>query len=690
MGAKDILEEQKRRAHLEQAEPIIGALAGHIRHCFTTARVAREQTIEIRLFKSLRQRRGEYDPEKLTEIRKSGGSEVYMMLTANKCRGASAWLRDIMNGNGAEKPWTIEPTPVPNLSPDMVAELRQKSIAQVTALMQATNQVPKPWEMRDIITEIRSEYMDSAKEEAKFKCMQMEDKMEDQLEEGGFRPAMDDFIDDFVTFPAAALKGPVIRNKNTIQWAPSKKAGYQLTVKKEFVLEWERVDPFMMYPSPDSADVDDGYFIERHKLRQEDLEALIGVEGYDDGAIRCVLDDYGRGGLKEWLIVDSSKALAEGKSTTAIQQNTEHTIDALQFWGTVPGQMLLDWGLDDKQVPDPVTQYHIEAWLIGKYIIKAALNADPLGRKPYFKACYENVPGSFWGNAPPDLMRDCQDICNAAARATANNMAIASGPQVWINTDRVAPGEDIEQVYPWKIWQTVSDPMGSTAPPAEFFQPQINVQQLMMVYDKFSVLADEYCSIPRYMTGDSPVGGAGRTASGMSMLMNNAGKSMKQVLANVDAMMCKLLDRLYFYNMKFSDDPELKGDISVSCDGASGVAAREAAQVRRNEFLMTVLQSPMATQIVGTQGVGALLRESAKTLDMNPDEIVPSVEKLKLMQMAINAQQAQQAAQVQQQADSGQPSPLPGAPGQAMPSQPAPVQNGQVLQNGSPITDNFS
>lgn len=671
-SAADMIEQQKRDSETVQNTPVILDLAAHIRKCWDIARIAKQQTVEMRMFASVRQRRGEYDPQKLTEIRKSGGAEIYMMLTANKCRGASAWLRDVLQASGADKPWSIDPTAVPTLPPTMAAELRQRAIAEVTMFMQATMRQPEPWEMRDIMTEVRAEYVNSAKELAKFKAKQMEDKMEDQLVEGGFMSALDMFIDDLVTFPSAFLKGPVVRRRPTMSWSASGKSGYQLEIKDELVLEWERVDPFMIYPSPSSEDIDDGYLIERHKLRQEDLEALMGVEGYDDGAIRNVLEDYGNGGLQEWLITDSTKALAEGKSTTAVAQNVEETIDALQFWGTVSGQKLIDWGMTEQEVPDPVKQYHMEGWLIGRHVIKAAINSDPLGRKPYYKASYENVPGSFWGNAPTDLVRDCQDMCNAAARAIANNMGIASGPQVYVNTDRVPAGEDIEQIYPWKIWQVTSDPMATTAKPVEFFQPTSNASELMAIYDRFSILADEYCSIPRYMTGDSPTGGAGRTASGMSMLMTNAGKSMKQVLANIDNnIFAKALDRLFFYNMKYSDDDELKGDIKIVAKGANSVAAKEAAAMRRNEYLTIVAGNPILSQIVGPEGLGALLREGAKGLDMNPDDVVPSPEKMKLMKQAIQAAQANQG-----QAGSA---PAPGGQG-----------GGEKLMDGKPTTDNFS
>ena len=673
MSAAGVAEQQRKASELAQAQPLIKSIAAHVRNCWTEARKAKEQTVEPRMFKAVRARRGEYDPDVLTKIRENGGSEIYMMLTSNKCRAAASWLRDVLLGQGSDKPWTIRPTPTPTLSPDIVEEMRQNAIQQMAQVIQITGQQLPPTQLRKFLNELREEYMHNVMEEAKFKVKQMENKMEDQLIEGGFITAFDAFIDDITTFPCAFMKGPIVRRKPTMKWNQNAQSGYQLEIVDDLVLEWERVDPFMIYPSPASTGINDGYLIERHKLRQTDLEEMIGVEGYDDDAIRQVLETYGRGGLQEWLIVDSTKAQAEGRSTTAVMQNSEHLIDAIQYWGMVSGQMLRDWGLSDTEVPDIAKQYPCEAWLIGQYVIKASLNYHPMGQKPYYKASYEGVPGTFWGNSTYDLIKDCQDMCNSATRALANNMGIASGPQVWINVDRTPQGEDITQMYPWKIHQVTSDPMGSSAAPIGFFQPNSNAQELMAVYEKFSILADEYSGIPRYMTGSSPTGGAGRTASGMSMLMGNANKSMKQVVANIDnSVMTPLLERLYFYNMKYSEDNELKGDVTIVARGSNSIVAKETAQVRRNEFLQATA-NPIDMQIMGIDGRATLLRETAKQLDVNPDDVVPPREKLRV---------AQQIAQMMQ---AGQP-PMP-AP--SMAPQGSPVQNQQMLANGAPITDNF-
>jgi len=122
--------------------------------------------------------------------------------------------------------------------------------------------------------------------------------------------------------------------------------------------------------------------------------------------------------------------------------------------------------------------------------------------------------------------------------------------------------------------------------------------------------------------------------------------------------------------MRYGDDVELKGDVRVVARGVNALIAKEAAQVRRNEFLNIALTNPIVSQIVGEEAIADLLRETAKTLDMNTGRIVPTPEKLRarmaMMQMA--AMQQPQMAQGPQ----------------TMP------QNGQTLQDGAPVTDNFA
>jgi hypothetical protein len=236
-------------------------------------------------------------------------------------------------------------------------------------------------------------------------------------------------------------------------------------------------------------------------------------------------------------------------------------------------------------------------------------------------------------------------MCNAAARALANNMGISSGPQVGVNVSRLPAGEDITQMYPWKIWQFKSSEYGDASAPMQFFQPNSNAAELMAVFEKFMELADEVSGIPRYMTGQH-VPGAGRTSSGLSMLISNAGKSIKQVIGNVDHdVLTPMLERQYQRNLRYSDDPDLIGDVQIVARGAMSLVVKEAEAVRKNEFLRLVLESPVAQEIVGPAGTAELMRDLAGNLDTNVDRLVPSREDIEKKQ----AQQQQQMMMMQQQ-----------------------------------------
>ena len=674
-SVKQLDDDARKAASATQAQVHITSLASYVQSCWSAAKTARRD-VELRMLEALRRRAGQYSPEKLEKIREQGGSEIYMMLVATKVRSASALLRDAMLGSGTDKPWMLEATKVPEIPASRLQEAKEEAIEFVTQLY-ANGQPPTQQQMREIAQMIKDKLQNEVAEEAKESMQKMEDKMEDQHQEGGFINALSAFLDDLCMFPAAVIKGPVVHKRSTLKYNEQTD---EIEIEDEFIEEWKRVDPFNCYPAPHASDINDGYFIEHHRLTKEALISLIGVDGYDENSIRAVLQDYGRGGLHEWLSIDSARANVEEKRSTWIASDPEKLIDAIQFWGAVEGRMLLDWGMKESQVPDPAKMYWVEAWKIGSYIIKAVMNPHKLGYKPYFKTSFEKIPGRFWGNAPTDMIADCEDMCNAAARALSNNMGIASGPQVWIDVSRLPPGEDITQLSPWKIWQISRDVTGGSGSPMGFFQPETHAPELLAVYERYAVLADEYSGIPRYMTGGEGTGGAGRTASGMSMMITNAGKTIKQVISNIDHdILTPLLTYQYNHNLRFSKDPDLKkGDIKVVAKGAMALQVRDTAQVRRNEFLQ-VTANPIDMQIIGSNGRAAVLREVAKNLDMDTDEIVPSKAVLRQKEQQMMMQQAMQQQMMMQQ--------------QAMQQggQQAPKVGGQEqLMDGTQTTDNFS
>ena len=686
-----ILAEEKAAAELANADTTLTSLASHIRKRFQTMRDARAQTAEPRMLQGLRQRRGEYDPDTMARIRAQGGTEVYMRLSANKARAAASWIRDTLSATDGPLPYTIEPTPSPDL-PKARLELEYMKFLDELQQAAAAGVNPPPWDLDALIRAREGVITNSIREESASLCAKMKRKMDDQLVEGGIANEFHKFIDDLVTFPFAVIKGPVVERRKTLQWVEGAETP-SVEVTDELAPVWKRVSPFDIYWMQHMAYPDEGDLIERHRLTRTALSDLIGAPGYSDEAIRAVLDEYGRAGYREPQTLDSERAAAEGKDTTDTWTNPAGLIEALQYWGSAQGKLLLEWGLTEEDVPDPLAEYQIEAWLVGKWVIKALLNPDPLNRKPYYKTSYGEIPGSWCGESPMDLVRDCQDVCNGAIRALVNNMGIASGPQVYVMVDRLMAGEDITQLYPWKIHQFRADYTGNTSPPIGFFQPNSLATELLNVYENISVKADEYSGIPRYMTGDGAAGGAGRTATGMSMMMSNAGKTIQQVIANIDRhIIAPLVERLWYWNMLYLDDASLKGDIHINARGANSLVIKDAAAVRRNELLQLALQSPVVQQIIGMEGIAYMLREQAEALSMNADKIVPPPEVMKAKALVAQAQQlAMQAAQAQQGVPPGGPMPPEGQP---MPPPGGPMQPGgppgEVLMDGAtPVADNF-
>lgn len=658
-------------ASTANSTPLIQSLASQIREHWTLAKQAK-QDAEWRILDALRSKRGEYHPDKLRKIKEAGGSEIYMMLFNTKARQAKSLWGDILLGQGADKPFTVKPTPVPQLPPDVVQQIRQGA-EQLVEQAEMSGLPMSLDDVRQLLRDAKDRAQSAIDQEARDRAKRAERKIEDMLIEGDFFEALDQFLDDLCISPTAILKGPVVRKRGTLAWEPQPDGTMAPTAVYENAPHWERVDPLNAYPAPHSRTIHDGFFIERHRLSPTCVSELQDLPGYNKDAIREVMKTYSSGGLHEWLAIDSARAVIENPTAT-IHANTSDTIDALQYWGAVTGKKLLDWGLTKEQVPDETKVYEVEAWLIGNWVIKADINQDPLARRPYYTDSFDRVPGAFWGNSLYDTMRDCEDMCNAAARALANNMGIASGPQVWVMVDRMPAGQNITELYPWKIHQVLSDPSGSTAQPMGFFQPTSNANELMAVFDRYSILADEVTGIPRYMTGDGAAGGAGRTASGMSMMIGNAGKTTKKTIASIDMrVISPVVEGAYGYIMRYVGDPDIKGDLKIEACGALSLMVKDSAQVHRAEFLRNTA-NPFDMQIMGVDGRAAVLREAARTLDMNVDDVVPSLSIIRQRMAMQNMQAQQQAAQesAAQQAQSKQ------------------GPDGKRLMNDEPATDNLT
>lgn len=615
------LQAQEERARPTAQEPVVIGLSAHLEKCWQAAYQAK-QPIEQRMLKSIRQREGIYEPDVLATIQQQGGSEIFMLLTQTKCRAAEAWIRDVLLQQG-DNPWGIEPTPISTL-PMPAMQVVQQRLALEANLLGVVPPIEWFQEKSKLLIERTKKHLQDL---AKQAAVGMQLRIEDQLKEGKWKPSFSELLYDFATMPAAIMKGPVLRNRKRLRWDSQLNGMWNAIVGNDRVHEFNRVSPLDLYPSPGSRGINDGYLIERHRMHRRTLAGLRGLPGYDTEAINRVLEQYGRGGLKMWLFGDQQRADLEGRQHE--NYDPEGTIDALQFWGSVQGRWLTEWGMKGRTI-DPNAEYDVEVWKIGVEVIRCVLNPHPLGARPYHKACWEAMPGAFWGKTLPEILADTQAMCNSSARAISNNMAMASGPMVEVHTDRLATGESPHGMWPWRVFQTKSSQMGAADPAVRFHQPQSNVQALIAVFDRFARQADNDSGVPSYSYGDTNQGGAGKTASGLSMLMNNAARGIKMAIAELDENIVEpSIVELYNHNMQYDPDQSIKGDAQVVPKGAVALLVKEQQQIRRNELLQTTA-NPIDLQIMGPAGRAELLRENFKAADMDVDKIVPNQEEQQL------------------------------------------------------------
>lgn len=620
-----------------------------------------------RLNTCLRLREGAYDAQQLQAIADFGGSDVFARLTTNKIRGGASMLRSIFVQG--ERPWSIEPTPVPALPEDIGANIRQLVISEANSAAQMGQPISMP-ALKKRMDQLTRAAQEQALKQARLDALDATRYIDDILTEGYFYQALNSFVLDFCTYPCAFLAGPTAVMKTGVGYVN----GVPTRVRKP-VLMYRRVDPYDIMWNPGAMDIGTARVCERWRMSRADLNGLIGLEGYDRNAILSALRDYGERGYTYREFFEQVHEDAQNQGGLFYAQSQ---IDVLCYSGAMAGRDLIEYNVPppEGETYDPDLDYQLQALVCGDYVLKAQVDPDPSARTSYYSAAYEPVSGSIPGTALCELIADVQEVYNATLRGLVNNIAMASGPMVGINRDRwSAPASGEVRIQPMMIWEWDSDPAAPAGEkPIEFYQPNLNAQELMNTLLFLQNLADEISGIPRYLTGSDRVGGAGRTSSGLSMLMSNANRTMTSVASGIDQNVLEpVINKTYMLVQLTTGTEVLRGDEQIVARGATYAEKREQDRMRMIEFLQTT-NNPVDLQIMGMPGRATLLRELSSTFLANGEQVIPSEQEL--MALAEAQKQQDQANTEMQQVGAEQ--------------QPAPTEERAQSQHQARATDNAS
>ena len=624
----------------------VNTIIGFVTDKFKRAEDYRYQD-EQRWIRAYRNYRGLYGPDvQFTEAEKS---RVFIKVTKTKTLAAYGQIVDVLFANN-KFPLSIEPTELPEgvvddvhfdpLEPegmrqpeeetpygfngdgrDLPAGATQKSLLEKLGplenklepiedkLKEGTGKTPTAIEFNP----------------AMVAAKKMQKKIHDQLEESGANKNLRSSAFEMALFGTGIMKGPFAVDKEYPNW--NDEGEYDPVFKT--VPQVNHVSVWNFYPDPDANNMEEAqYVIERHKMSRSQLRSLKKRPYFRDKVIDEVID-AGENYTKEYWEDDLS------------DYAPEHGVDrfeVLEYWGTVDTAMLEEQEVEIPKELNEFDELQANVWICNGKILRLVLNPFKPAKIPYVAAPYELNPYSFFGVGIAENMDDTQTLMNGFMRMAVDN-AVLSGNLIFeVDETNLVPGQDLS-LYPGKIFRRQGGAPGQALFGTKF--PNVASENVML-FDKARQLSDESTGMPSFAHGQTGVSGVGRTASGISMLMNAASGSIKTVIKNVDDYLLRPLgEGLFRFNMQFDFDPEIKGDLEVKARGTESLMANEVRSQRLMQFL-GVASNPALAPFAKFQYV---IREIAKSLDLDPDKVTNNMSEAALQAEMLKEFQRQQQPQ---------------------------------------------
>lgn len=466
---------------------------------------------------------------------------------------------------------------------------------------------------------------------AKEAAGHMEQCILDQLEGCHASAHLDKTVFEACVLGTGAFKGPFNEEVECPYWEKnpdgtrSYKPQTKLRPKVTFVSLWD----LYIDPSCDTNIQEAEWVIERHKLNTVELYDLKNRPLFNASAIDSLVSN------------GPNYSEQSGDDVTADQDlnvsNARHNTlyEVWEYWGYMSKNKLAEYGLS---IPDEAGDYvQINAWISGNYVLRITLNPFTPARIPYYVFPYERDPYSIYGTGVPYAMADQQKLINGFMRMAVDNLALAGNLVFDVDETALVPGQDMS-IEPGKIFRRVGGAPGQGVYGIKF--PSTANENLQMVREARQY-ADESTGIPSLAHGQVGVSGYGRTASGMSMILNNASLNIKTVVRNIDEFLIAPLGQAMFaWNMQFNskEHPDIVGDLEIKATGARSLEQKDV-EVQR---LQTFLQLSMNPAIAPLIKLPNVVKRLAQVMDMQPEDILNTPEEAQFYAALMGQQGMQQ------------------------------------------------
>jgi hypothetical protein len=592
---------------------------------FSRAEDARRSD-EDRWLRAYHNYRGIYGADvQFTEAEKS---RVFIKVTKTKTLAAYGQITDVLFANNTF-PLSIEPTVLPEgvaesvhveADPKMADMPEEQSSlfgykgdgkdfpkgATATSLADMLGPLKEKLAELDVKAGAGSTPTSITFHPAMVAAKKMQKKIMDQLDESNANKQLRSAAFEMALFGTGIMKGPFAVDKEYPRWDEDGK--YNPIIKT--MPQTSHVSVWNAYPDPDASNTDEmQYFIERHKMSSTQLRGLKKRPMFRSNVIDMVIADGPDYTKKSW-----EDDLNDYQTDTGVER-----YEVLEYWGVVDAELLEK---NDVKIPSELAdmpELQANIWFTNGKIIRLVLNPFKPVRIPYYAVPYELNPYSFFGVGIAENMDDTQTLMNGFMRLSVDN-AVLSGNLVFeVDETNLVPGQDLT-IHPGKVFRRQGGAPGQALFGTKF--PNVSQENLQM-FDKARQLADESTGLPSFAHGQTGVSGVGRTASGISMLMNAASGGIKTVIKNVDDYLLRPMGEAFFaFNMQFDYDPEAAGDLEVKARGTESLMQNEVRSQRLLQFLQ-VIQNPALAPFAK---LPYIVREIAKSMDLDPDLVANNMD----------------------------------------------------------------
>ena len=599
---------------------------------------------EERWLRAYRNYRGLYGSDvQFTEAEKS---RVFIKVTKTKTLAAYGQIADVLFAGG-KFPISIEPTELPDgvvgdvsFDPKEPEQLRDNPAlgspygftgdgkelpAGATAQTLEDKLGPLTEKLQDIdnlregVGQTPSSVTFSP---AMVAAKQMQKKIHDQLEESSASKHLRSTAFEMALFGTGVMKGPFAADKEYPNW--DDEGEYNPIFKT--VPQLNHVSVWNFFPDPDAANMDEAqYIIERHKMSRTQLRGL-KKRPFFRGAVIDEAIAAGENYVRKYWEDD----LSDYSPDSGIDR-----FEVLEYWGMCDTELLIDNEID---IPKELKEYdelQANIWICNGKLLRMVLNPFKPAKIPYMAAPYELNPYSFFGVGIAENMDDTQTLMNGFMRMSVDNAVLSGNLLIEVDETNLVPGQDLS-VYPGKVFRRQGGAPGQAIFGTKF--PNVS-QENLQLFDKARQLADESTGLPSFSHGQTGVSGVGRTASGISMLMNAASGSIKTVIKNVDDYLLKPLGEGFFrFNMQFDFDKSIKGDLEVKARGTESLMANEVRSQRLMQFLQVASSQPLAP----FAKFQYIIREIATSMGLDPDKVTNNMDEAALQAEIMKGMQAEQ------------------------------------------------